>query len=73
MKETGTYGSLPLGHVFKSRKNFFFFFFLLFSSESHGCQPFAKCSVVYRRVSWPLFLGNLTIKLGHYNFTNGKE
>ena len=61
VKKTGTYGSLPLGCVFKSRKTMFFF--LLFSSESHGCQPFAKCSVVYRRVSWPLFLGNLTIKL----------
>lgn len=26
---------------------------------SHGCHPFADCSVVYGRVFWPLFSGNL--------------
>ena len=30
VKETGTYGSLTLGCVFKSRKTIFFFFFFFF-------------------------------------------
>lgn len=29
VKETGTYGSLPLGRVFKSRKTIFFFYSFL--------------------------------------------